>query len=59
MHLTFKCPVREEEGQKDTEEWLKIIFMTYELLRLLHETGGERKEKREVGVEMDMDAFIS
>ncbi len=32
-----------------------MIFMTYEL----HETGGERKEKREVGVEMDVDAFIS
>lgn len=36
-----------------------MIFMSYELFRMLHETRGERKEKREVGVEMDVDAFIS
>lgn len=31
----------------------------YELLRALHKTAEERKEKRGVGVEVDMDAFIS
>lgn len=36
-----------------------MIFMTYELFKALHETGGERKEKGEVGVEIDVDAFIS
>lgn len=60
MHLTFKYQVSKEEGQKDTEEWLKkYIFMTYELFKALNETGGERKEKGEVGVEMDVDVFIS
>lgn len=60
VHLTFKCQVSKEAGQKGIEEWLKMIFMTYELLRaILLETGGERKEKGEAGVEMDVDAFIS
>lgn len=36
-----------------------MTFMTYELLKTLQETEGESKEKREVGVEMDVDAFIS
>lgn len=30
----------------------------YELLRALHKTAGERKREG-VGVEVDMDAFIS
>lgn len=36
-----------------------MMFMTYELFTTLHETRGERKEKREVGVEIDVDPFIS
>lgn len=59
MHLAFKCQVSEEEERKHPEEWLNIIFMTYELFKALHETARERKEKGEVGVEMDVDAFIS
>lgn len=46
------------KDKKDTYVFT-IIFMTYELLRMQHETGGERKEKAGVGVEKDVDGFIS
>lgn len=59
VFLTLHCQDRGEDGLKKTGGWLKMTLMTYESLQTPQEMEAERKEKREVGVEMDVDAFIS